>query len=539
MLSAWSMRRMQDNQIFSKTDKGNMENWRTQHGKVQLRSGEQPTTADANVAFAALIIAFRAGHLSDAHDGALALVKVHPDFTKAWHLLAQIARARGDAPAAIIFLRKAIETAPDDYALHNDLGLALQLRGQFARALGALQRSRVLAPNEVAPVLNCANVHARLGQTDAAIASYRAALRLHPKHVPTLSSLAALLEAVGRLQAASDAVKLGLSVDAKAPALQLVAARLERRAGHYEKAMRRLLVHLHAELPAAQQVAMYREIGFIHDATEDYDDAIKAFKRANRVAARITRQITSSATVTAKFTAATAAIAARCGNTALGRQDADRIPAPVFVVGFPGAGAHRLGAMLRACGVLNVGIERDVWQRIRELKARAEADSERPLEAVLKDLRSYYHERSQGSDTGPFVEVATLGLADLDLWLELFPDARMVRVLRDPNDTVLSALVQFHANSDASGLLLHPSDALKLYVQMRELWDVAIASLNLEILMVRYADLLSIDNGVLTEVALFICDDLLPPPTQIDPRLDDETMFAPGHARHYKSWLQA
>ena len=299
-----------------------MENWSSEHGKVRLRSGDAPTVAAANSAFASVIAAFRQGQLNVARDAALKLLEEHPDYTNAWHLLGQVARARGDAAAAVKCLKEAVRSAPGNYALHNDLGLALQSRGRYRQALTALEQAHELAPERVEPVLNCANVLARLDRIEEAIERYRQALRLAPDHLPTLTNLAALFESDGRLKAASQAVKKALVQGPDSAPVQLVAAKLERRAGLHDKAIRRLMVHLRPELTDQQQALMHREIALSLDEKGEFEDAIQAFKRANGIFERLARGNHSRAHLPRRLAETRAVVAAQAAASPLTRADA-------------------------------------------------------------------------------------------------------------------------------------------------------------------------------------------------------------------------
>ena len=225
-----------------------------------------------------------------------------------------------------------------------------------------------------------------------------------------------MFESDGRLKAASQAVKKALEQGPNSASAQLVAAKLERRVGLHDKAIRRLMVHLRPELTDEQQALMHREIALSLDEKGKFEDAIQAFKRANGIFERLARGNHSRTHLPQRLAETRAVVAAQAAASPLTRADANRIPAPVFVVGSPGAGSHRLAAMLQATGELNVGVERDIWRQIRHLKKRALADGERDLAAIQHDLRAHYLEHSPGTDTRPFVEVATLGITDFDIW---------------------------------------------------------------------------------------------------------------------------
>jgi tetratricopeptide (TPR) repeat protein len=103
-----------------------------------------------------------------------------PDDPLLLNNLGSAMNARGDGAGAIAAFRRASELAPNLAAAWYNLGKTLKLHGDSAGAHDALERALAIEPFHVAArVVHGDNLKA-LGRTDEAAAAYRAALRENP-----------------------------------------------------------------------------------------------------------------------------------------------------------------------------------------------------------------------------------------------------------------------------------------------------------------------------------------------------------------------
>lgn len=90
------------------------------------------------------------------------------------------ANERGNFNQAITAHRKALEIAPNDYAIWINLSLAYQGQGDFNQALITLQRALALAPTEAAVYFQLAQVYYAVQQIPAAITAVKNGLQYDP-----------------------------------------------------------------------------------------------------------------------------------------------------------------------------------------------------------------------------------------------------------------------------------------------------------------------------------------------------------------------
>ncbi len=132
-----------------------------------------------------------------------------------------------DPPTRGASLRRAAVASPRSGRAALALGLALLEMGEPRTAQVHLQRSRKLLAN-LGTDLAIGNAQLMLGQTRAAIASYRRALRRHPAFFRAHANLAEALRQAGRLDQAERHLALAQELQPHHPKLQQIAERLRR-----------------------------------------------------------------------------------------------------------------------------------------------------------------------------------------------------------------------------------------------------------------------------------------------------------------------
>ncbi len=100
----------------------------------------------------------------------------------------------GKYEEAITECRKAIEVDPDFGNPYNDIGVYLMQQGRLEEAIPWLESAKLSLRYEPRhfPYSNLGTIYERLGRIRQAIAEYKEALRIEPKHEPAKRALAKL-----------------------------------------------------------------------------------------------------------------------------------------------------------------------------------------------------------------------------------------------------------------------------------------------------------------------------------------------------------
>jgi serine/threonine protein kinase/Flp pilus assembly protein TadD len=140
------------------------------------------------------------------YDGAITAfreaIQLKKDFPKAHNNLGIALQAKGDLAGAIAAYRKAIQLKKDNPEAHHNLGSALEKKGQLEEALGEYREAIRLKKDDPAAHFNLGvALHAR-GDLDGAIAAYREALRLKKDYPDAHNNLGSALGKKGDLDGA-------------------------------------------------------------------------------------------------------------------------------------------------------------------------------------------------------------------------------------------------------------------------------------------------------------------------------------------------
>jgi len=440
------------------------------------------------------------GDLQQAEATFRQLLRLHPGVAAAHNNLGHVLQLQDRVGEAVEHLQRALELRAGYPEAAYNLALAYTRQGRTEAAEAAYHQALQARPDFPEAHNNLANLLRGKGRSEAALGHYRQAVALRPGFADAHANLAVTLENLHRTDAARDAAQQALAVDPEHPVAGIVMAQLDRRVGHLVAARDRLerLSGLTA-LPPVQAAAVATELGHVLDRLGEPAAAFAAFTRGNVIWKQLLGPERASdegyfqqvAQASRLFTAARVA-----GWTCAAPDDA--LPAPVFLVGFPRSGTtlteEILGAhpgvitsheqpILRRLiqempGVLGRAFDRQAdldtlsGEDIRQLRARYWALASEMVSAAVRKQR--------------FIDKLPLNLVDLGLVRRLFPEARVIQVVRDPRDACLSCYMQSFQPNQAMVPFLDLARTARLCRQVMELADHYRSVLGLPWLVVRY-----------------------------------------------------
>lgn len=102
------------------------------------------------------------------------------------------AASRGDYDAALALLGGAVEVAPDFAEAWNRRATIHFVTGDFARSIADIQRVLALEPRHFGALSGLGLIYDEMGEDEAALRAYRAALKINP-HLDTAKHRVAIL----------------------------------------------------------------------------------------------------------------------------------------------------------------------------------------------------------------------------------------------------------------------------------------------------------------------------------------------------------
>ncbi len=151
--------------------------------------------------------------------------------------LSQFAYLRGDTPAAIKQMRKAIEWDPNSPPFHHDLAILLSTTGDTQGAIKALDDAVRLAPNEAEYHYKLALAWNEAGDVNKSAASLVTTVQLEPTHARAWYNLGLARNAMNQPQEAVAALLKGEAADPSDAAIPYARATILARFGHREEAL--------------------------------------------------------------------------------------------------------------------------------------------------------------------------------------------------------------------------------------------------------------------------------------------------------------
>lgn len=138
------------------------------------------------------------GELAQAEDLCRQVLKTEPAHAGALHLLGIVLHQKGDLPAAIEAVRRAVAAAGGLALYHMNLGEMCRQAGRLDEAISEAGCAVALEPRNVPALNNLGIVHYDRGEYEAAVECYRRAIELAPASPQSYSNLGNALLALGR-----------------------------------------------------------------------------------------------------------------------------------------------------------------------------------------------------------------------------------------------------------------------------------------------------------------------------------------------------
>lgn len=418
--------------------------------------------------------------------------------------------AVGRGADAVARLQQAIALDPGCDEAHYTLGILYLQEGIPDVALGCLRHAVKLAPDSAPYRLNLGAALQQTGRAGETVAAFAEAARLKPDWALAHGFLADALEATGDFEKAREAAGRALQLQAGHARAEMVLARLDLHDGWFEAARDRLgnVVERTAATPVHEPAL--NGLGHAFDRLGEYQAAFEAFTKSRQLGARapLAARFDHDGLVRLLKANREWFSAARTANWP--DPPDDGLSAPVFVVGFPRSGAALVERVLAAHPDFVVG-HRQGWLArtlagIGERLPEAFADLE--PEDVAR-LRAAYFEEVRGSlgsaaDGRRVVDRNPLNLVYLGAVRRLFPEAKILISLRDPRDTVLACLMG-RCPFDRATLHLGDLEALAgFFGRIMELWLHFRQVLGLDLLEVRYEEMVNGHDKAVAELMAFL-----------------------------------
>lgn len=485
---------------------------------------------------------YAAGRLKDARDAARFVLSLAPGQPDALHLLGLVSHAEGQPAEAERLIALAIKVAGPNPNLLVNLGKAqaalgkteaalssyrsvlnldplhadaLEARsdllfgeGRFDEALADLDTLIRIRPAEIRFYLKVSSMMNDLGRfRDVLKLCNHAVVTFTPPPVELLVMIAVTHERLSELDAAIHWAEAALALSPQNGNALRVWAKAQRRAAKRNPALlRRVEDRLKnadaGKMPAAEARVVYSELANLSDELEEIDAAFDYFRRQNEKTLEFVEQ---AGPITEDFLKEVERLIEAFGSRnglnyrALAQPTLGKMrSAPVFLVGFPRSGTTLLDQILDAHPDIQVAEELPL---LKSMKTAMDAFPSAYPQSLMhlsekkrNDMRRLYAgqvtERGFDMANKIFVDKMPLNLVHVGLINRVFPDAKIILALRHPADVVLSCFMQDFVPNGAMVNFLTLEGTARLYDRVMTLWQRYRALLPLNVVEVRYENLI-------------------------------------------------
>lgn len=378
------------------------------------------------------------------------VLQLEPDLVAARFFLGIVEGEMGNMQDAIQCFEQVIQKVPDHIGARLKIGLAYQILGYPRKTIAEYQYILARDPEHIEGNIRMGDLYLLLGEPAKAEKYFGKALSVNPEVVDAVASLAAIMVRGNRLQEAYDLIKPYIDGEIDNIRIAMVFSDLCDRFDHCDRAIASLEHLLETALAHAhgQQIRVLFALGNLLDKQQDYERAFHYYRRGNDLvrndydAEGIIQKVESFISVCSR---------AICSNESA-QNDQMGYNRPLFIVGMPRSGTTLVEQILSShTKVHGAGELQDIGEMASGLPAML--GSVQPYPACLAQLDRETLGRLSRIYRNKIKEIAGEGNAyvtdkmpdnfwHLGLIQRLFPDARIIHVMRNPMDNCLSCYFQ-------------------------------------------------------------------------------------------------
>ncbi|NOG54930.1 MAG: tetratricopeptide repeat protein [Planctomycetes bacterium] len=421
------------------------------------------------------------------------------DSSRAWLALGHGAMQRFDSEAAVVAYTNALKQRPDDPAIEAALANALTTHGLAKQAIPHYENALQAEPSDNTARAHYASTLRQIGRFDQARANYEQALKNDPHALNAIVGLIELELAVGDSDRALTLVQQALEAGLSHPDLTVSYSRLLQQAGEVDQAIAFVEQQLNnaQSMPAGYRSILHMTLGSLYEKAQQYEQAFTHYRRGNDLNPRRFEPADYEEFI-GKFIKSFASDVMKT----IPRSTCESA-VPTCIVGMPRSGTS-LTEQILGChpNVYAAGELNRFHQLALNLPSALNASIPYPecathiTQQALDTLAQQYldHIRAlAGDDTITCItDKMPHNFMHLGLIRSVFPNARIIHVMRHPLDTCMS--IYATRLSPAHSYAHRLDDIAAAYTQYRRLmahWQTVLPGTDDWLLTLRYDDLVT------------------------------------------------
>ena len=412
---------------------------------------------------------------------------------------------RGNLEGARSHFEQALAIDPGCAKALRGLSLLAVARGAQHDAIDLLRRAVAIDDTRAPWLFDLGSMLVDVGRTPEAIVSMRRATELDPSDASYAGSLALALRRVRQEEEAIAEAHRAIGLDPTEHNAHLTLAQHGIKAGALDDAEAHLQVILDRPLDMGVRAIAWHHLGQVEERRERWDAAWDAHMKGNEMmlASQVAqRQLQVPLPPFEPFLNY-----AEQFKVWGAKRYADDVPPPIVLAGFPRSGTTMVEQILAAHPALATSEERPITAPVRrEMVAMMRQNKQtNPTgddmigltdDQVVRLRRIYRDALENAIDDEShrdriLIDKGPLRTLDLGLFNRFFPESKIILMIRDPRDVVLSGIFQHFAINQALVRFLTPELGAGLYETVMGHYLKIRSMLTISVLPVRYEDVVT------------------------------------------------
>ncbi len=397
--------------------------------------------------------------------------------------------AAKNLPLALACFQRALAEQPRDALANASLGQALCWDERpaeglpFLREAGRLLLKSAQKSGNPAEALQLCDQLIYWRDFAAAADLCRKIAKNHPREARAFQLLALAELRQNHATQALHAARQAQRLLPRSALLNILLASLEAANGLRQEARQRLEAwEQEPGLSVEEYFRIHRELAALYDKQGAYDQVFPQLRAAAGLAPALPALKGMDKTlVPRRLTAQQNEIDPELLNRWRGAEFPANCPAPVFLMGFMRTGTTLTQQVLAAHGDIIVADEPDILAKTGDELHRLHPGLPRAQQLQMLtwpqvlELREYYWRNAEtrfGAEIRAkrFIDKTTMNSMELDVLNVIFPDAKILFLVRDPRDVTLSCFMQIMAPTPMTVQIYNWNDAAQFYALVMQGW---------------------------------------------------------------------
>ncbi|KPP83161.1 MAG: TPR domain protein [Oceanicaulis sp. HLUCCA04] len=434
-------------------------------------------------------------------------LKANPRHVEGMRLLAEIGMRFNVTDDAEILLKSALEFEPDNIQVRLDLIQVLRKRQKFAAALEQAQYLRDKDPANPVFLSHYAIEAMQTGHYKRALAAFDGVLKMLPGDPATLTSRGHALKTAGETEKAIASYKAAIASQPDHADAWYALANLKTYSFSDDELAAMQAADARDTLSHAQRIHLSFALGKAHEDRKDYENAFGAYARGNDLKRRQTRYTSDQMEEELEAQKAICTPDLFAAQSGKGHED----PAPIFIVGLPRAGSTLLEQILASHSQVDGTLELpNILSTAHSLRGRNRSDRTRyprilhELDAgALADMgRRFIEETAIHRKGAPFfTDKMPNNFRHIALIKLILPNAKIIDARRHPMACCFSGFKQLFAEGQEFTYGLEEVGRYyRAYVDLMDHWDRVLPG---EVLRVIHEDVVDDIEGQVRRILDF------------------------------------